>query len=107
MAWVMLHLATRGCQAEVMQPLHGPKNGVYYLQGLGIKAEALGASGEGKASEEGLGGGGVRCRVRREWDWGLETRSLLCFGGDQGAPKGAEWVPEEDHPKFRWVFGSW
>jgi len=41
------------------------------------------------AQEKEPGRGRVRCRVRREWDWGLETGSLLCLGGDQGALKGS------------------
>ena len=34
------------------------------------------------AQEEELGGGRVRYGVGEEWDWGLETGSLLHLGGD-------------------------
>jgi len=54
------------------------------------------------AQEKELGRGGVGCRVRKEWDWGVETRGFLHLGGDPGAPIGAKWVPEEDSPKSRW-----
>jgi len=59
------------------------------------------------AQEEELGRGRVICRIGREWDWGLETGSLLCLGGDYGAPKAAEWVSEEDSPEIGWGPGSW
>ena len=38
---------------------------------------------------------------------GLETGSLLHLGGDQGAPKGAEWALEKDLPGSRWGIGGW
>ena len=50
--------------------------------------------------------GRVGCRVRKEWDQGVETRGFLCIGRDPGAPKGAEWVPEEDSPELGWGLGA-
>jgi len=35
----------------------------------------------------------------------LETGSLLHLGGNLGAPKGAEWVSEKDHPELGWSLG--
>jgi len=58
------------------------------------------------ALEEELGGGGVKCRIRREWDQKLEKGGLLHLAGDPGAVEGAEWVLEEDFPEFRWGLGS-
>ena len=36
----------------------------------------------------------------------LETRSLLCLGGNPGAPKGAKLLLEKDSPRFGWGLGS-
>src|SRR5882724_7068368 len=104
MACLILHLATRRGLPEIMQPLCSPKNGLYSFQDLGLQLERAGSVRRRGvvAQEEELGRGRVRCRVRREWDWELETRGFLCLGGNQGPPKGAEWVLEEDSPMCRW-----
>jgi len=42
------------------------KNGLYHCWSPGLQVQASGAGGEGEASEEELGGGGVISRVGRE-----------------------------------------
>jgi len=48
--------------------------------------EVSGASGEGEALEEELGGGGVR----REWDKELKARGLLHLAGAEGEHGGPQ-----------------
>ena len=85
-----------------------PKIGLHHHRDPGLQLEMAGQvrSRRVTAKEEEPGGGRVGCGVSKEWDWGLETGSLLCLGGNPGAPKGAEWILEKDCPELGWGLGS-